>query len=91
MGLCSTKIEDKNLKIGFGKHNNPNRPSNVISTTKYSLITFVPHALILQFTRAANFVYILTAVLQSIKLISSLSPVTAIGPLIFVLSVSLIR
>lgn len=36
-------------------------------------------------------VYLISAVLQSITIISSLSPITAIGPLMFVLFVGLIR
>lgn len=91
MGLFSTKIEQESIKIGFGQQNNPKRPSNIISTTKYSILTFIPKALILQFTRAANFIYILSSILQSIKIISSLSPITAFGPLMFVLLVSIIR
>ena len=54
-------------------------------------MTFFPKALVLQFTRAANYVYLFAAILQSISIISSLSPITAIGPLIFVLIVSMIR
>lgn len=41
--------------------------------------------------RAANIVYLISAVLQSITIISSLSPITAIGPLMFVLLVGLVR
>ena len=91
MGVLFGKIEEPHLKITFGRKNNPDRPYNRILTTKYSIISFLPKSLILQFTRASNFVYLISAVLQSIALISSLSPVTAIGPLVFVLIVALIR
>lgn len=47
--------------------------------------------MVLQFTRAANYVYLFAAILQSMPIISSLSPITAIGPLVFVLIVSMIR
>lgn len=91
MGLFFSKNGTEHLKICFGRQNNPDRPFNRIRTTKYSLITFFPKSLILQFTRAANIVYLISAVLQSISIISSLSPITAIGPLMFVLLVGLVR
>lgn len=91
MGLFFSKKGAEHLKISFGRQNNPDRPFNAIRTTKYSLLTFFPKSLILQFTRAANIVYLISAVLQSITIISSLSPITAIGPLMFVLLVGLVR
>lgn len=65
--------------------------SNYVSTTKYNLITFFPFALILQFRRYANIYFLTCAVMQSIPLISPLSPLSAILPLIFVLSLSMAR
>lgn len=91
MGVLFAKAGSGHLKVSFGRENNPERPYNGVRTTKYSLITFFPKALILQFTRAANIVYLISAVLQSINIISSLSPITAIGPLMFVLLVGLVR
>ena len=64
---------------------------NKISTTKYNAITFLPKALLYQFARLANIYFVFTAVLQSIPIISPLSPATAIAPIVFVLTVSLIR
>ena len=64
---------------------------NKISTTKYNAITFLPKALLYQFVRLANIYFVFTAVLQSIPIISPLSPATAIAPIVFVLTVSLIR
>lgn len=66
-------------------------PSNYVSTTKYNIITFLPYSLILQFRRYANFYFLACAILQSIKLISPLSPLSAILPLAFVLSLSMAR
>ena len=65
--------------------------NNKISTTKYNAFTFLPKALLYQFIRLANVYFVFMAVLQSISLISPLSPATAIAPLVFVLAVSLIR
>ena len=65
--------------------------SNKISTTKYNLFTFLPKSLIIQFARLPNIYFLATAVIQSIPIISPLSSASAIFPLVFVLSVSMIR
>ena len=64
---------------------------NKISTTKYNIITFLPKALMLQFIRLANVYFVFIAIIQSIPIISPLGASTAIAPVVFVLSVSLIR
>ena len=66
-------------------------PNNKLSTTKYNIITFFPKSLIIQFVRLSNVYFLTTAIIQSIPIISPLSSYTAIVPLIFVLSVSIIR
>lgn len=65
--------------------------SNNISTTKYSLLTFLPKSLIFQFLRFANIYFLVTAIIQSIPYVSPLNPFSAIAPLIFVLGVSMSR
>ena len=64
---------------------------NKINTRKYNWITFVPHALLIQFARPANIYFLVSAILNCIPQISPISPITAILPLIIVLAVSLIR
>ena len=85
-----------NLYQFYINNNNLNREqynfkTNKINTRKYNWITFIPHALLLQFARPANIYFLICAILQCIPQISPLSPVTALIPIIFVLSVSLIR
>ena len=65
--------------------------NNKIDTTKYNFITFIPKALLIQFVRLANIYFLVCAILQCIPIISPLTPVTAVVPLVFVLSVSIIR
>ena len=65
--------------------------NNKINTRKYNWITFIPHSLLLQFARPANIYFLFCALIQCIPQISPLSPVTAIFPIVFVLSISLIR
>ena len=64
---------------------------NLITTTKYNFITFIPKSLLIQFFRLSNIYFLFTAIIQSIPLISPLTSLTAIIPLIFVLGVSMIR
>ena len=64
---------------------------NKINTRKYNWVTFVPHALLIQFLRPANIYFLVSTILNCIPQISPLSPITAILPLVFVLAVSLIR
>ncbi|EDQ88909.1 uncharacterized protein MONBRDRAFT_32498 [Monosiga brevicollis MX1] len=61
---------------------------NRITTSKYTLLSFLPHNLLEQFMRAANFYFLCLLVLQLIPAISSLSPVTTAMPLVFVLGVT---
>lgn len=68
-----------------------NYPNNFVSTSKYSIITFFPKALLLQFTRYANIYFLMIAIVQLIPAVSPLSPVTAIAPLSIVLLISIVR
>ncbi|TMW57079.1 hypothetical protein Poli38472_003004 [Pythium oligandrum] len=72
-------------------HLKPTYISNEIRTYKYTLINFLPLCLLQEFRRGANIYFLAIAVLQSIPLISPLTPVTAIAPLVFVICVSLLR
>ena len=65
--------------------------NNTISTTKYNAFTFLPKALLYQFIRLANIYFVFIAIIQSIPIISPLGAASAIAPLVFVLTVSLIR
>lgn len=80
-------------QVFIGRHLNHHikRRSNRIKTTKYTRLNFFPKALLLQCIRPANFVYLITAILQMIPVISALSTFTAIAPFIVVLAISLIR
>jgi len=66
-------------------------PSNFIKTSRYTALDFLPMALLIQFSKIANVYFLIVAVLQSLPSISPLSPFTAIAPLIFVITVSMVR
>jgi hypothetical protein len=56
--------------------------TNFVSTTKYTLITFVPKSLYLQFQLFANVYFLIIAILATIPQISPLSPSTFWVPLL---------
>ncbi|RZF35230.1 hypothetical protein LSTR_LSTR013951 [Laodelphax striatellus] len=68
-----------------------NYANNFIRTAKYSLATFLPLNLFEQFQRLANFYFLCLMILQMIKIISSLTPVTTAVPLIGVLCLTAIK
>ena len=93
--LESSKKKDNLYKFYINDTNknieNYHFKDNKIDTTKYNIITFLPKALIIQFIRLANIYFLISAILQSIPLISPLAPASAVVPIIIVLSVSIIR
>ncbi|CAD8146015.1 unnamed protein product [Paramecium octaurelia] len=66
-------------------------PTNFIKTSRYNILTFLPYSLALQFQRMANIYFLIIAVLSFFKSISPFSPVSSIAPLIFVVSLSMLR
>ncbi|KAK4779064.1 hypothetical protein SAY86_006592 [Trapa natans] len=64
--------------------------SNYISTTRYSIISFVPKAFFEQFRRVAN-IYFLVAAICSLFPVSPFKPVSMIAPMAFVLGVSMLK
>eukprot|EP00271_Cylindrocystis_brebissonii_P018675 TRINITY_DN5406_c0_g1_i1.p1 TRINITY_DN5406_c0_g1~~TRINITY_DN5406_c0_g1_i1.p1 ORF type:complete len:1348 (-),score=328.40 TRINITY_DN5406_c0_g1_i1:1253-5296(-) len=64
--------------------------SNSVSTTKYSVLTFLPKGLFEQFRRVANLYFLLIAILSTTP-VSPVAPVTNVAPLVLVLAVSLIK
>ncbi len=65
--------------------------SNYVRTTKYTVITFLPKSLLIQFRRLANIYFLITAIIQFIPAVSPLTPWSGILPLAFVLAISMLR
>ncbi len=65
--------------------------TNYVSTTKYSRWSFLPLATLQQYKRGANLYLLFIAVLCCIPAISPLMPIAAVMPVVFVLTISLIR
>ena len=66
-------------------------PSNYIKTTTYTIITFLPIGLLMQFRRLANIYFLIVAILQTVPILSYVTPYAAYLPIIIVLTVSMIR
>lgn len=64
---------------------------NKVKTAKYNIFTFLPFAIFYQFNNYFNIFFLLTAIILSIKIISPMDPGVAIGPFIFVISISILR
>ncbi|EPZ33774.1 P-type ATPase, cytoplasmic N domain-containing protein [Rozella allomycis CSF55] len=62
--------------------------SNAISTTKYTLLTFLPKFLSEQFSKYANVFFLVTSVIQQIDGVSPTNKYSTLLPLVFVLSAS---
>ena len=86
---------DENKRLLYFGNSHLNRqfryPSNFIKTSKYSILTFLPKSIFLQFKKYANIYFLITAILQFIPAISLLSPFSAIAPVIFVISLAVLR
>jgi hypothetical protein len=66
--------------------------TNSIKTAKYNIFTFLPLAIIDQFTsNYFNIFFLFTAIILSIKIISPMDPGVALGPFIFVIGISVVR
>jgi len=82
--------KEREVLLGCSSLNRDKFDSNYISTTKYTALTFLPLSLLLQFKRYANIYFLFMAILQSSPL-SPLNPFSSIAPLVFVISLSIIR
>ncbi|XP_039128741.1 phospholipid-transporting ATPase 1-like [Dioscorea cayenensis subsp. rotundata] len=74
------------------RSNSPTRlPTNSISTTKYSLLTFLPRNLFEQFHRLAYIYFLVLAAMNQVPQLGVFGRETSILPLAFVLSVTAIK
>lgn len=69
----------------------PSPESNAISTTKYTLLTFIPKNLFEQFHRFANLYFLFMVVLSFIPAVEVFGKEVAAVPLLFVLGVTAVK
>ena len=98
MSLKGRPTDSRVIELPANKiYNKPQDPKkyrvndNYISTTKYSIFTFLPLGLLYQFLRFSNIYFLIVTILQCIPSVSPLNPYTAVMPMVFVLSISMLR
>jgi magnesium-transporting ATPase (P-type) len=64
---------------------------NLIQTTKYTFLTFLPRFLFAQYTKASNIFFLVVCVLNCVPMLAVISPITSIMPVCFVLIVAAAR
>ena len=65
--------------------------TNYIWTTKYNVISFLPLSILMQFWRAANIYFLIIMIINLIPQLVTVTPWTSITPLLFVLTISIVR
>ncbi len=65
-------------------------PNNEVTSSRYTLLTFLPKNIFEQFRRVVNFYFLVVAVIQTVTN-SPVSPITSIAPLAFVVVVTMIK
>eukprot|EP00756_Hemistasia_phaeocysticola_P022938 Hpha_TRINITY_DN15865_c2_g1::TRINITY_DN15865_c2_g1_i1::g.188318::m.188318/K01530/E3.6.3.1; phospholipid-translocating ATPase len=58
-------------------------PNNTVTNSKYTVLTFLPKNFYEQFGRPLNVYFLLIGLLQFIKVIAPVHPITTVGPLLF--------
>ncbi|KAG0346670.1 hypothetical protein BG004_001114 [Podila humilis] len=69
----------------------PHYPANKVTTSKYSLLSFVPKNLFEQFRRLANLYFLFVAGLSIVPILGGFSPILTFLPLIFIITVTGIK
>lgn len=64
---------------------------NYVTTTKYSLLNFLPLSLFNQYKRLANVYFLLISILSFFPSIAPWEPIAQVFPTIFVLVVAIVR
>jgi len=85
----STNKSTKGRTILLGKKNRSKYAQNVIRNQKYNIITFLPVVLYEQFKFFLNLYFLLVALSQFIPALKIGYLVTYIGPLVFILSITI--
>ena len=70
--------------------NNKKYPNNKTTTTKYTLVNFLPKSLLMQFKKVANIYFLLVTVLTFCSF-SPINPASMVGTFIFVLTCTMIK
>ena len=81
----------KNQTLLIDERNNQPYVNNLITSSRYTLVSFLPRQLIAQFSKLANCYFMLVAILQLIPSWSTTGTSTTIIPLSIFISISMLR
>lgn len=73
------------------KLDGPHYYSNLVRTSKYTLLNFVPKSLFEQFRRIANFYFLVISMLQLCTTLSPTNEYSTVGPLMIVLFATMVK
>ena len=71
--------------------NDPQFADNLVQNTRYNLLNFLPKILLNQFRRPINQYFLVISLMQLNDRLTPVHPGTTIGPLVFVLTLALIK
>jgi magnesium-transporting ATPase (P-type) len=66
-------------------------PSNLLKTTKYNFVTFLPATIMLQLAKVVNLFYLVNGIMQCFPAISTNNPMASLVPLAFVILLGVIK
>uniref|UniRef100_A0A0A9YYW3 Putative phospholipid-transporting ATPase IA n=1 Tax=Lygus hesperus TaxID=30085 RepID=A0A0A9YYW3_LYGHE len=66
-------------------------PNNFVCTSKYTLLSFIPLALLSQFMKVSNLYFLFNMIVALIPGVAPVTPTTAVAPLVFVILVALVK
>ena len=67
------------------------RPDNTVSTSHYTILSFLPMNLFQQFQRPLNFYFLIVAILQFIPSVAPVNPLTTIIPLLIAFTLTAVK
>ncbi|KCV68524.1 hypothetical protein H696_04816 [Fonticula alba] len=90
MSWCWARPEDQiePSSLAMPHPQNSNFVQNAVSTSKYTILTFLPKFLFEQFGRASNFFFLVCACLTLVPNVGVISPALAAAPLLVVIVLS---
>lgn len=88
--MSKLESEKEMRKVMINSPQKHNFPTNSIKTAKYNIFTFLPLAIVYQFTNYFNIFFLIASILMGIKALSSMDPGVAIAPFMIIIGISVV-
>lgn len=91
--LVTTRLQLETFELNDPQSSDGRQPypSNAVSSTKYTIWSFLPLTILFQLTKFANLFYIVNAVLQSIPAVSTNNPLVTYVLLLYVVVLGILK